>query len=190
VRTKIRKLIQDVVPHDELEQEHVNDALSWIDSGAPLFRIAKPDNPPKHLVSYFAIFDEEKQSLLLIDHKLAGKWLLTGGHVDIDEHPSEAAVREAKEELGMEAEFHKVAPAKPFFISIMDVINVDGTGAHTDVSLWHVLSGRVDDDFTYDESEFTTLYWRTLDEVLDMDIATLDPHLHRFVYKLKGALRE
>ena len=37
--------------------------------------LKKPDVPPKHLVSYFALVDDRRGKVLLVDHKLAGLWL-------------------------------------------------------------------------------------------------------------------
>lgn len=39
--------------------------------------------------------------VLLIKHKKLGAWLYPGGHVEENEHPHEAAVREAYEETGI-----------------------------------------------------------------------------------------
>lgn len=49
-----RAEIASIVPLDDLERLHIADALAWVDSGAPLYRTAKPATPPKHLVAYFA----------------------------------------------------------------------------------------------------------------------------------------
>ncbi len=35
-------------------------------------------------------------------HKRLGKWLQPGGHVELDEDPNQAAIREAKEETGFD----------------------------------------------------------------------------------------
>ncbi|MDE1810858.1 MAG: NUDIX domain-containing protein [Candidatus Micrarchaeota archaeon] len=40
--------------------------------------------------------------VLLLKHKKLGMWLPPGGHVDPGEFPNEAAVREAKEETGLD----------------------------------------------------------------------------------------
>lgn len=58
-RSEIKQLIESIMPSDDLETSHRQDAIDWIESGAPLFRIQKPDKPPKHLVSYFAIVDRK-----------------------------------------------------------------------------------------------------------------------------------
>ncbi len=53
------------------------------------------------------ILDEEKQQVLLLFHKKMQKWLPAGGHIDPNETPPEAAIREAKEETGLEIELIK-----------------------------------------------------------------------------------
>ena len=42
--------------------------------------------------------------VLLHMHKKLHIWLLPGGHVELDEDPNESALREAKEETGLEVE--------------------------------------------------------------------------------------
>jgi len=46
------------------------------------------------------IFHENK--LILIKHKKSGLWLPVGGHMDNDEVPDDAIMREAKEELNID----------------------------------------------------------------------------------------
>jgi 8-oxo-dGTP pyrophosphatase MutT (NUDIX family) len=40
----------------------------------------------------------------LIHHRKLDKWLPLGGHIELDEDPEQAALREAKEESGLEVE--------------------------------------------------------------------------------------
>jgi 8-oxo-dGTP diphosphatase len=89
-------------------QRAVADALARVDSGAELFRVAKPATPPKHLVSYFVVVDGDH--VLLVDHKNARLWLPSGGHVEPDEHPRTTVLRELREELGFTAAHAIEAP--------------------------------------------------------------------------------
>src|SRR3982750_4852614 len=91
--------VQFIVPFDDLEQGHINDALDWITNDGNIFRISKPDNPPKHLVSYFIVYDKATKKIMLIDHLKAKAWLPSGGHVEVDENPKVTVEREAYEEL-------------------------------------------------------------------------------------------
>lgn len=65
IKSQIRDEISAVKPCDNLEKAHIADALSWIASGANIFRIKAPDKPPKHLVAYFVLIDPAHNSLLL-----------------------------------------------------------------------------------------------------------------------------
>ena len=51
-----------------------------------------------------AIFVVHEEKILLIHHRKLDKWLPLGGHVELDEDPEQAALREAKEESGFEVE--------------------------------------------------------------------------------------
>lgn len=51
-----------------------------------------------------AIFVVHKGKVLLIHHRNLNKWLPLGGHIELDEDPEKAALREAKEESGLEVE--------------------------------------------------------------------------------------
>jgi 8-oxo-dGTP pyrophosphatase MutT (NUDIX family) len=51
-----------------------------------------------------AIFVVQNAKVLVILHRKLGKWLPLGGHVELDEDPEIAALREAKEESGLDVE--------------------------------------------------------------------------------------
>lgn len=174
MRTEIREEVERVLPFDDIERAAKVDTLGWVDSGAEICRIRKPDTPPKHLVSYFAVVDDEH--ILLVDHINAGLWLPTGGHVEPGEHPRSAALREAREELSIDGEFLQDGPV---FLTVTETVGK--TAGHTDVSLWYLLKGCRTDDVVFDASEFRAACWFHKDEV-PLDRA--DRHLGRFLNKL------
>lgn len=49
-----------------------------------------------------AIFVVQEDRVLLIHHRKLNRWLPLGGHIELDEDPEQAALREAKEESGLE----------------------------------------------------------------------------------------
>ena len=51
-----------------------------------------------------AIFVVKDGQVLLIHHRQLDKWLPLGGHIELDEDPEAAALREALEESGLEVE--------------------------------------------------------------------------------------
>lgn len=180
-RSELLELIRTLGPFDEREQHDKQDVLAWIKSDAPLYRIQKPDVPPKHLVSYFAIVDPKANKILLQDHLLAKLWLPAGGHVEPDEDPADAALRECMEELGFTSEF-LATQRTPHFIT---VTTTNGQGEHTDVSLWYALEASETTPLTIEPGKFADVRWWGIDEVLGSPITLFDPELHRFIRKLQ-----
>ncbi|MCZ2121153.1 MAG: NUDIX domain-containing protein [Anaerolineales bacterium] len=56
---------------------------------------------PEPTVGVF-IFNQADEMLLLKSHKWPGKYVVPGGHVELGERLEEAAIREAKEETGLD----------------------------------------------------------------------------------------
>ena len=174
---RVRSELLTINPRDALEQDHLSDALAWVDSGAPLFRVGKPDTPAKHLVSYFAVVDDGH--ILLVDHKNAQRWLPTGGHVEPNEDPRETVVRELKEELGLEVTIAQVGA--PRMVTVTETVGL--TSGHTDVSLWYTVSGNRLAEIEFDAAEFNEVRWFRFSEA---PVSRSDPHLGRFLAKLSA----
>jgi 8-oxo-dGTP diphosphatase len=139
----VHDLVSAVTPADDLEAEHRQDVLRWLQSTDDVYRRDKPATPPRHLVSYVVPVDPTDGTVLLVDHINAGLWLPPGGHVEPREHPAETASREALEELGIVgAEFEE----RPAFVTVTETVGIDA--GHTDVSLWFVIEGRRSQRFT------------------------------------------
>jgi 8-oxo-dGTP pyrophosphatase MutT (NUDIX family) len=51
-----------------------------------------------------SIFVVQQDKILLIHHRNLNKWLPLGGHIELDEDPEAAALRETREESGLEVE--------------------------------------------------------------------------------------
>ena len=51
-----------------------------------------------------AIFVVQNGRVLLIHHRKLDKWLPLGGHIELEEDPETAALREAREESGLDVE--------------------------------------------------------------------------------------
>lgn len=172
----INDIVSSIEPLDALEDGHIKNTLVWIKSSVPIFRIAKPNIPDKHLVSYFVLFDQDAKKILLVDHKKAGLWLPSGGHVEVNENPKTTVVRKCFEELGIAADFLYDAP-----IFLTSTVTVGTTAGHTDVSLWYVLRGDHRQNYKFETNEFNTIKWFGIDE---LPYEKSDPHMHRFIKKL------
>lgn len=178
--SRIQEDISQIAPTDNLEASHIKETLEWSAQTDKIFRIKKPDIPPKHLVSYFVLIDPKQRSILLCDHIKAQLWLPSGRHVESGEHPADTVRREAHEELGIQAVF--LNDSKPFFLTVNETGGL--TPGHTDVSLWYLIEGSRFDFIHFDRAEFNDIEWFTFDEILDSDLIIFDRHMHRFTKKL------
>lgn len=176
IKKEILTEIASILPVDLLEKEHLDFVKTWIASGAEIFRITKPDSPNIHLVSYFIVVDPYTNEILLVDHKKAGLWLPSGGHVEFNEHPGETVRREIREELGIEADF---LLESPLFLTVTKTVG--NVKQHTDVSLWYVLKGNRCQPLQFDSDEFHQIQWFQLDQI---PYERTDPHMKRFVDKV------
>ncbi|MCD9029189.1 NUDIX domain-containing protein [Luteimonas sp. BDR2-5] len=177
MKDRVHSELVSITAHDALEQQHLRDAIAWVESGAPLFRIEKPAVPPKHLVSYFALVCDEH--ILLVDHKNAELWLPTGGHVEPDEDPRATVVRELKEELGIDIRLDQIGA--PLMVTVTETVGL--TSGHTDASLWYAVAANRNEPIEFDPIEFHDARWFPFSEV---PFHRSDPHLRRFLAKLRG----
>ena len=174
MRDQVLEELLTITPHDQVERDHLSDALSWVRSGVELFRLVKPDAPPKHLVSYFALVDDAH--ILLVDHRNAQLWLPAGGHVEPEEHPRTTVERELKEELGITL---NGPVAAPLMVTCTQTVGV--TSGHVDVSLWYAVQADRTKGLAFNAGEFYGVQWFKFDAV---PFGRSDPHLLRFIEKL------
>lgn len=99
----------------------------------------------RHFTASAVVFDDAER-VLLIHHNKIGLWLYPGGHIDPDETPGEAAIRELTEETGIRAaivgqsNFRHCAVARhlpPWAIIEMDVTD-SKHGQHRHIDMVYV----------------------------------------------------
>jgi 8-oxo-dGTP pyrophosphatase MutT (NUDIX family) len=90
-----------------------------------------------------SIFVVQDGKVLLIHHRNLNKWLPLGGHVELDEDPETAALREAKEESGLEVELlgerpPTTEPGTRALITprFMDIHRISATHEHIGLIYW------------------------------------------------------
>lgn len=75
-----------------------------------------------------SIFIVKDRKVLFIFHKHLNRWLPIGGHIELDENPEQAALREAKEESGLDVELvgeRSPLKAEPGFVPLLNPAYMD-----------------------------------------------------------------
>ena len=90
-----------------------------------------------------AIFIVHDKKILLIHHRKLDKWLPLGGHIELDEDPEQAALREAKEESGLDVELlgerpPTTSPGTRALIAprFLDIHRINETHEHIGLIYW------------------------------------------------------
>jgi 8-oxo-dGTP pyrophosphatase MutT (NUDIX family) len=90
-----------------------------------------------------AIFVVHGDAILLIHHRKLDKWLPLGGHIELDEDPEQAALREAKEESGLDVELlgerpPTTSPGTRALIAprFLDIHRINETHEHIGLIYW------------------------------------------------------
>ena len=90
-----------------------------------------------------AIFIVHAGKILLIHNRKLDKWLPLGGHIELDEDPEQAALREAKEESGLDVELlgerpPTTSPGTRALIAprFLDIHRISDTHEHIGLIYW------------------------------------------------------
>jgi 8-oxo-dGTP pyrophosphatase MutT (NUDIX family) len=96
---------------------------------------------PAHFTASAAVIDPERALVCLVDHVKLGRRLQPGGHVEPDdEGPAQAALREVREETGLEVRLHPFAP-RPFDVDVHEFPERDAQPAHLHLDLRYLVVG-------------------------------------------------
>ena len=105
------------------------------------------------------------RGVVLLEHKRLGIWLQPGGHIDPGETPWDAALRESREETGLDVRFATVgADGRPPLVHV-DVH--DGGRGHTHLDLRYLIDGG-DADPAPPEGESQNIGWFTWEAAIEL----------------------
>lgn len=129
----------------------------------------------KHFCVSVYTFSQSKKKFLLIKHRKTGKWLQPGGHIEANEDPEEAAIRETFEETGIKVKLMgNRVPRESDFIKPLalqkNVVTPDHI--HIDIVYWACPLKNQTEFVNYSETE--GLGWFSLEEIMDSEFETFD----------------
>ncbi len=115
------ELLEDLtryIPWNEQEQQDKAQILSLLASGQELYT---RENPIAHLTASSWVVSPDREQVLLIYHNIYHSWAWMGGHADGDRDLRQVALRETREESGLD-ELQLVCPD----IFSVETLTVDG----------------------------------------------------------------
>jgi 8-oxo-dGTP pyrophosphatase MutT (NUDIX family) len=138
--------------------------------------LTRDENPASHFCVYFAAYDPTARQVFIGHHKKSGKWLFNGGHMDADEHPINAAMRESWEEWGLKLEAD--ALGEPQLLTITNIPPEVKYPCQTHYDIWYFVpldQHQTQFDQSKLASEFYENRWMSIPEAqaLTTDPATL-----------------
>ena len=143
-----------------------------------------------HMTASSWIVNPERTKTLMVYHNLYDSWSWTGGHADGETDLLSVALREAREETGIE----HVRPLSPEIFSL-EVLTVDGhekrgeyVPSHLHMNATYLLEAEESDTLHICREENSGVAWFTLEEALK---ASSEPWFVERIYKkLNGKLAE
>ena len=116
-----------------------------------------------------AIFVVHDGKILLVHHRKLDKWLPLGGHIELDEEPEQAALREAKEESGLDVELlgerpPTTEPGTRALIAprFLDIHRINATHEHIGLIYFARVTGG---DLALAAAEHHDIRWVSADEL-------------------------
>ncbi len=133
-------------------------------------------NMQRHFCVTVYVKDFESDSYLMVFHKKLKRWLPPGGHVDENELPEDAALRECFEETGLKAHLVDREPlieggmVAPFGIQL----NVIEPSSHEHMDLIYFAQSSRMELLTKNDHETDGVGWFTREQILSEDFNTFD----------------
>lgn len=158
---RVRGAVSERVPIDTDEASSIDRTLGELD------RLSDPFSEhadPVHVTGSAIVVGP--RGVVLLKHKRLGLWLQPGGHVDAGETPWDGALREAREETGLEVAFHADQLDDD---GVPRLIHVDvhaGGRGHTHLDLRYLVDGGAADP-TPPEGESQEIGWFGWDDAID-----------------------
>jgi len=127
--------------------------------------LIRDENSQSHLIVSLAVYDPKKRKVFIGLHKKSGLWLFSGGHIEKEELPIDAAKREFEEELGNKLLLKNIS--KPSLLTITLIANPDKQKCTKHFDIWYFIP--IDSlSFVPDEEkiaeEFTEAGWKTFSQ--------------------------
>lgn len=161
---ELKEQIQKYIPYNEQEE---NDKKIILDYMNKFNNLLTRENEVAHFTASSWTVNKERTKVLMIYHKIYNSWSWTGGHADGDTNLLYTAVRELKEETGIE----KVNILKNDIFSL-ETICVNGhikrgkyVSSHLHLNLTYLLEVDENEELKIKEDENSGVKWINIEDI-------------------------
>ena len=157
MRRRVRLLEQLTAyrPADDLESRHHAALVDLLSLPGDIF--TRGHFTPGHVTASCFILDPDGERLLLHHHKRLNRWLQMGGHVEGDEQPVEAALREGREESGLDD--LELVVDEIFDLDVHGIPAAKGEPDHAHYDVRFLACTRAPERIVIDAEESNALQW-------------------------------
>jgi len=129
-----------------------------------------------HFTATGIVFNSKKE-ILMVHHKKLNVWLPPGGHVEENELPDDAVLREIYEETGIKAKIisnkrnlelsgYRCRELETPFLVLLEDINEDKTHNHIDMIY---LCEALNEEFVQQETEIQGIGWFSAERIKELE---------------------
>lgn len=170
--------ISAYIPQNEQERQDQKVILRYIEAFP--HDVLRRDNEIAHITSSGFIMNERLDRVLLVHHNIRNTWAWTGGHADGDENLLAVAIKEAKEETGVQT----IEPLCKNIVSV-DIFPVFGhvkhgvyVNAHLHLSIAYLLIADDTEQVKVNEAENSDVKWFPIAHFTDAHFDQHDLNLY------------
>ncbi len=184
---RVRDAIAAYEPWNEQEARDQTVILAFLDRYPDAFLRS---NLLAHMTASAWVVNPRRDKVLMVYHRLYDSWSWTGGHADGETDLLAVALREVREETGVQ----KLQPVSPEIYSL-EVLTVDGhekhgayVPSHLHMNVTYLLEADESEDLRICEAENSGVRWFGLEEAL---AASTEPwFVERIYQKLNAKLAQ
>ena len=182
-RQELTAAIAAYVPYNEQEAADRSVILSFLEENENAFL---RENEIAHMTASSWIVNAERTKVVMVYHRIYDSWSWTGGHADGEEDLLAVALRECREETGLQN-----VRAVDEDIFSLEVLTVDGhekrgeyVPSHLHLNVTYLLEADEREKLCVCEEENSGVRWFTLDEAL---AASTEPWFVERIYRKLNA---
>lgn len=176
---ELKQQLANYTPYNEQEQSDLGIMCSLLASSPDIFT---RENKVAHFTASSWILNKDHTKVLLIYHNIYDSWAWTGGHADGETDLMDVALREAKEETGIQT-IHPVSDD----IFSLEILTVDGhekrgayVSSHLHLNVTYLLEADDTETLTIKEDENSGVTWFSIEEALQV---SNEPWMVERIYK-------